>query len=91
MLDYEFRWNDWNLDKIAKHGVSVQEAEYIVRNAHRPFPEKIDDGKVLVQGQTSAGVYLQVIYVPQENDEIFIIHARPLKEVEKRRLRRRRR
>lgn len=30
MSNYDFRWNDWNFDKIARHGVSVEEVEYVV-------------------------------------------------------------
>jgi uncharacterized DUF497 family protein len=91
MAIYDFRWNEWNLEKIAKHGVTVEDAEQVVRRAMRPYPQRIDDGKVLVRGQARSGAYLQVIYVPQENHEVFVIHARPLTENEKTRLRRRRR
>ena len=34
----EFRWNEWNLDHVSKHGVTPDEAEYVVRNARRPYP-----------------------------------------------------
>jgi uncharacterized DUF497 family protein len=88
--DYEFRWNAWNLDHIDRHGVSPAEAEYVVNHAQPPFPEKIGDGKYLVLGQTSAGRYLQVIYIFSPEDVIFVIHAMPMTERKKRRLRRRR-
>jgi hypothetical protein len=32
----EFRWNEWNIDHIAKHGVDVVEAAYVVSHARRP-------------------------------------------------------
>jgi hypothetical protein len=35
-----FRWVEWNTLKIAKHGVSIREAEHVVRRASRPFPRK---------------------------------------------------
>ena len=91
MVIYDFRWNEWNLGKIAKHGVTVEDAEHAVRRATRPYPQGIDGGKVLVRGQAKSGEYLQVIYVPQENHEVFVIHARSLTDKEKTRLRRRRR
>ena len=91
MAIYDFRWNEWNLGKIAKHGVTVEDAEHAVRRAMRPYPQRIDGGKVLVRGQARSGSYLQVIYVPQDNQEVFVVHARPLTEKEKARLRRRRR
>ena len=91
MVGYEFRWVEWNLDKAAKHHVSPLEAEYVVNHARRPYPMKVDDEKRLVWGQAESGKYLQVVYVLCEDDAVFVLHARPLTENEKRRLRRKRR
>ncbi len=91
MVVYEFRWIEWNLDKVAQHNVSPQEAEYVVNHARRPYPMKVDDGKRLVWGHTESGEYLQVVYILREDDVVFVLHARPLTENEKRRLRRRQR
>ena len=55
----------------------------------RPYPQELGRGKVLVAGQTSDGSYIQVIYIFSPEDVIFVIHARPLNDAEKRRLRRR--
>jgi len=85
----EFRWIDWNLDHIAEHGVEPDEAESVVRQARPPFPRKIEEDKWLVVGQGRGGRFLQVIYIPDPDKTIFIIHARPITEREKRRLRRR--
>jgi uncharacterized DUF497 family protein len=88
MKRYGFRWNNWNMERIATHGVEPRDAEFVVGNARRPYPRKIGDGKYLVIGQTADGFYCQVIYVFDSNVEIFIIHARPLTDAEKRRYRR---
>ena len=88
---YEFRWNDWNIDHIAEHGVTTAEAEWIVNNARRPYPEEAGGGRLLVRGQTATGDYLQVSYVLDADDTVYVIHARPLTDREKRRYRRRRR
>jgi uncharacterized DUF497 family protein len=88
MKRYGFRWNNWNMDHIATHGVDARDAEFVVGAARRPYPRKIGDGKYLVIGQTADGIYCQVIYVFDPDAEIFIIHARPLTEAEKRRYRR---
>ena len=40
-----FRWNDWNRNHIAAHGVLPEEAEYIVNHALRPYPDFIGNGK----------------------------------------------
>jgi len=85
-----FRWNDWNRDHIAVHGVSPQEAEFVINRASPPYPEFIGDGKWRVRGPTAAGRFLQVIFVV-EDDYYYVIHARGLSDREKRQLRRRRR
>jgi uncharacterized DUF497 family protein len=46
-----FRWIEWNEAKIAKHGVSIREAEHVVRSARRPYPRKIDAGKWQIVGR----------------------------------------
>ena len=83
-----FRWNHWNLGHIAEHGVDPTEVESVVRSAHRPFPRRIGEGKYLVMGQGRGGRHLHVIFVLDQNGTVFVIHARPLKEAEKRRYRR---
>lgn len=83
------RWNDWNLGHIGKHDVSADEAEEVVRNARRPFPEKVGRGKFRVRGSTGAGRYLQVIYIWDPPRVMFVIHARDLTDQEKHQLRRR--
>jgi uncharacterized DUF497 family protein len=86
----DFRWNDWNKDHIAEHGFSPEEVEPVIRVARSPFPRRIQDDKWLVWGKASGGRYVQVIFVVDEDETIFVIHARPLTEQEKRRYRRRR-
>ena len=85
----EFRWNDWNLDHIAIHGVDPDEAEFIVRNARPPFPEERWDGRWAVWGRSHEGRFLQVSFVFDEDGTVYVIHARPLGEREKKRWRRR--
>lgn len=84
----EFRWNEWNVEHIGNHGVTPAEAEEVLLAAKRPFPEYRANGKWLVWGRTSAGRRLQVVFVFDRDDCIFVIHARPLSDTEKRRLRR---
>ncbi|HUB25583.1 MAG TPA: hypothetical protein VL992_09135 [Tepidisphaeraceae bacterium] len=88
-MDYEFRWNDWNLDHIAAHGIEWQDAEWIVRCARPPYPQEIGRGKYLVMGQRPDGAYLQVIYIIDPGGTVFVLHARPLTDRERRRFRRR--
>jgi uncharacterized DUF497 family protein len=87
----QFRWIDWNRDHIAEHGVEPEEAEMVVRRASSRFPQKIEDEKWIVKGRGVGGRFLQVIYVLDPDDTVFVIHARTLTEREKKQLRRRRR
>ena len=87
---YEFRWNAWNREHIDRHGMSEREAEFVVSGARAPYPQKVGHGKYLVRGPTAAGSYIQVIYVFDPEDVVYVIHARPLSDREKKQYRRRR-
>jgi uncharacterized DUF497 family protein len=80
----EFKWNEWNIEHIARHGVSPEEAEYVILNARRLYPQAREDDKWRVVGRGRGGRLLQVIFVIDPEDSIFVIHARPLTEREKR-------
>ena len=84
----EFRWNDWNIDHIAEHGISPEEAEGVIRNAKRPYPRDIGNGKFIAWGRGSGGRYLQAIFITDEDGTGYVIHARTLSEREKRLFRR---
>ena len=85
----EFRWNEWNIEHIADHGVDPIEAEAVVRNASRPYPLRKDEDKWLVRGRGRGGRAIQVVFILDEDKKVFVIHARPLgKRKEKRRFRR---
>ncbi len=86
-----FRWIEWNVDKVLQHGVMPAEAEAVVEGAARPYPRYRKDGKYLVWGSTAGGRLLQVVYILDRIDDVFVIHARPLTEREERRWRKARR
>ncbi|MGD0464218.1 MAG: DUF4258 domain-containing protein [Tepidisphaeraceae bacterium] len=85
----EFRWNDANREHIGKHNVTVAEVEYVVRHARRPYPQKRENRKFYVAGQTPGGTYIQVVFVIDPPPMIYVIHARPLEDNEMRVFRRR--
>ena len=87
----EFRWNDWNFDKVEQHGVDPLEAEGGVEACAPPYPSYRGDGRYLVWGRGRGGRLLQVVFVIDDDGTLFTIHARPLTESEKRRYRRTRR
>ncbi len=84
----DFRWNEWNTEHIAGHGVAPAEAEAVIQGARPPFPRRIEDDKWLVWGRGLGGRLLQVVFILDEDDSIYVIHARPLTDREKRRYRR---
>jgi uncharacterized DUF497 family protein len=84
----DFRWNEWNKEHVATHGVLPEEAEVVVESARRPFPRKIDNDKWLAWGPGVGGRLLQVVFLVEEEDSVYVIHARPLTDREKRRYRR---
>lgn len=86
-MRYDFRWNEWNVDHIAGHGVRSGEAQYVVERPARGFPRYDGGRKYRAWGQTAAGRYLQVVYIFSPPGVVYVIHARDLTEAEKRRLR----
>jgi uncharacterized DUF497 family protein len=86
----DFRWNDWNTEHIAIHRVEAEEAEQVVERAAAPYPLYRGDGKWLVWGRGQGGRFLQVVFLIDDDATIFVIHARPLTDREKRRFRGRR-
>lgn len=87
----EFRWNDWNLNHATGHGVSVEEAESVVRNARAPWPESVGDGKYRVYGPGRSGRTVHAIFIKDDDGILYVIHARPVvRSTEKRRVNRRR-
>jgi hypothetical protein len=86
----EYRWNAWNSGHIAEHGVEPAEAEGVVDAARAPWPRYEGNGKYTVRGQALTGRWLQVIFVIDPPGVVYVIHARPLTEREKRATRRRR-
>ncbi len=80
----DFRWNAWNVEHLARHGITPEEAEDVIASALRPYPRRIDDDKLLVWGPGRGGRLLQVVFVMDDNGTAFVIHARHLTEREKR-------
>jgi uncharacterized DUF497 family protein len=93
-----FIWDAKNTAHIDKHGVTREEAEYIVENGVRIYQ---GEGKWRAVGQTSDGYYLQVVFMLESDvvdidyaeidllqleasaDSLYVIHARPLTPAEK--------
>jgi hypothetical protein len=51
----DFIWDDANAEHATRHGVSIEEIEYVVRRARSPWPMSQGDDKFVVWGRTAAG------------------------------------
>ncbi len=84
---------DSGLPHISGHGVTEAEVEYVLRHPGEDGPGR-DDSRVAL-GQTDAGRYLRVIYIPDEvGDGLFVVTAyelqsKPLQAYRRRQRRRR--
>jgi hypothetical protein len=75
---------------IYEHGVTEEECEAVLRRPGEDLPAK--DGARQALGQTAAGRYLRVIYVPDPDpDSVFVITAFELRGKPLHAFRRRRR
>ena len=86
----EFRWNEWNVEHIGTHGVAPDEAEQVVCNAEGPYLAYRGEGKYMAWGRGRGGRLLQVVYIFDDDDAVYVIHARQLADKEKRRFQKRR-
>ncbi|MFN3331716.1 MAG: BrnT family toxin [Caldilinea sp.] len=83
MPEYEFWWDDHNIDHIASYGIEPYEAEEVVAN--KPWIKRVGEGKYLAFGQTDAGRFLLVVFAPKTGQRIRIVTARDMTSTEKRR------
>ncbi len=77
---------------IYGHGITEAEAEYVIQHPCEDLPGRDDSRQAL--GQTDAGRYLRVIYVPDpEPNSVFVVTAyeltgKPLQAYRRRRRKR---
>ncbi len=86
MRRYVFRWVQWNRDHATEHGVTVAECEHVVRGGRY---RQTEGGKYRAVGRGNGGRWLQVVFALTSDDDVFVIHARPLTPSEKHQERRR--
>ena len=72
-----YRDPESGLPHIHQHGVSEAEVEWVLAHPAEDGPSSRGSRQAL--GQTPAGRYLRVIYVPdEEGDGLFVVTAYPL-------------
>jgi hypothetical protein len=77
------------VDHIGEHGILPYEAEYVIDHAVRPWPQKTGEGRYQVLGLGPDGSYLHSGIHFQSAGCGVVIHARLMRDIEKRRYRRR--
>jgi uncharacterized protein len=77
------RFNDWNIDHIALHGVTPEEVEEACRIA--PMFSETYRERLRLIGPTANGRMLTVILGPEEAGVFYPITARPASRKERRR------
>lgn len=85
-----FDWDDFNIDHIAEHNVSPEEAEQAVLDPDRIVTEAYNSGKEkrkAIVGKTLEGRYLTVVLTAR-NALFRVVTARDSNATEKRRFRR---
>jgi uncharacterized DUF497 family protein len=82
---FDFRWVEWNLEHATRHGVNPEECEQVVRTGRY---RRASEEKYRAVGRGQGGRWIQVIFAFTEDDEVFVISARPLTDREKTRERR---
>lgn len=65
-----FHWDSWNREHVTMHGISRDDAVFVVRHAESPFPEPVGNGKYRVCGATRGGRPIQVIFTFKSPDEV---------------------
>ena len=89
MEQYQFWWDERNIEHIADHGVEPYETEEVIDDS--PLVLKAGQGKYAAYGQADSGRYLLVVYAIKSEERIRVVTARDLTFAEKKRLKRRRR
>jgi uncharacterized DUF497 family protein len=82
-----FEWDDDNIEHIACHSVEIDEAESVFGN--RPLVLRTSADKYVAYGQSDEGRYLMVVFV-RVAGSLRPVTARDLTDLEKKRLKRRR-
>lgn len=64
-----FKWVEWNLAKIAAHGLAPWEVEYAWSHRRGPHQER-DDGSFETVGRTPSGRWVLIVWRYDEEFEL---------------------
>jgi len=63
MREFIFLWTPRNIERVGRHDIIYDVAEYVVQHAAAPYLENVGDDNRSVWGATRNGRFLQVIFV----------------------------
>ncbi|MCK4423199.1 MAG: hypothetical protein KAV18_03930 [Candidatus Omnitrophica bacterium] len=84
-MKIKFKWIGWNIEHIAEHGVTPEEAESVFNQLVQGYPRRKKD-YYMVWGKSYLDQWLQLAFAKEDNGRYFIFHARPLTVRERRRI-----
>ena len=75
-------WDDWNVEHISKHKVSINEVEEVCRLARKTF--KSYKGRLIILGKTQKGRLLTIVLAPEGKGKYYVVTARDISKKERR-------
>jgi len=81
----DFRWNEHNIEHAQKHGCTIDEIEAVASRPVHGYPRKIGNGKFRVVGRGVGDRIVEVIFVRDDDDTMYVIHAQQISTRRRRR------
>ena len=75
-------WDDFNIDHIALHSVTVQEVEEVCQGDF--IARQTYNNRLLITGPDSSGNLLSIVLAPEGDDAYYVVTARPAAKKERR-------
>ena len=69
----DLKWDDWNVEHIARHHVEYWEVEEMVQNAPLLIRMGRPLGRVHLIGQSASGRYLAAFADPEDGDQYYVV------------------
>ncbi|MCL4870624.1 MAG: BrnT family toxin [Anaerolineae bacterium] len=78
----ELIWDDWNVDHVARHNITIVEVEQPLRDKDAVFL-KAKQGRVMVLGRAGARLITVVLNAQETDGEYYVITARDMSKKER--------
>lgn len=81
-------WTERNVEHVSRHGIYPEEVEDVLFNPPLDARRGEREDAFLVFGKTDAGRRLLIVLAPRERNAWYVITARDVDRIEKRRMKR---